>query len=342
MMGCELAAGPEEAAKVADQLFPDPVLTASLYCVGRLDQAIFHAVALFWRELRRHDPERLCYLWLMRYGKGGEHLKVRIHGPESLRPLIRGLLEEKAARFLDSLPEAEAPPSRTRQRVPAIDAEEDEVDGGRPDRTLLWTTYRRSPVSLGGKPFLLDDRYAALLTRCLASACERVLALQPYADGSLPHRVRQGALLKALIRGLAALGFPAGKRVEYLAYHRDWLLRYVLPQIWRSEAEAVEHLQRRLDEQMAGMAGSRLPLRRALDEDSTESGPDMDWERSLSGLLAYVSPLCRDPDYRLDPFASDPVFAPVFKVFHGLANQLGLRQRDEAFAHHLLLRMAAS
>jgi hypothetical protein len=339
MMLLEAISGPEKAA---GQLFPDPVLTASLYCAGRLDAAIFHAVAPFWRDLRRHDRGGLCYLWLMRYGKGGEHLKVRVHGPEPLRPLMQGLLEEKAIRFLDSLPEAEAPPSRPGEWIPAIDAEEDEIDSGLPDRKLLWTTYRRSPVSLGGKPFLLDDQYAALLTRCLASGCERVLVLEPDAGGSLPNRVRQGALLGALIRGLSTLGFSIRERIEYLAYHRGWLLRSMLPRIWRSEAGAVEELQRRFDERMAGMAGSLLPLRRALDGGGNESGPDTDWERSLSDLLAYISPLCRDPDYRLDPFASDPRFAPVFKVFHGLANQLGLRQVDEAFTHHLLLRMMAS
>lgn len=37
MMVLGAISGSEEAAKVADQLFPDPVVTASLYCAGRLD-----------------------------------------------------------------------------------------------------------------------------------------------------------------------------------------------------------------------------------------------------------------------------------------------------------------
>ncbi len=349
MTELEALPGLEGAAQAGDQLFADPVLTASLYCAGWLDQAVFHAVAPFWQELRRHDREGLCYLWLMRYGKGGEHLKVRIHGPQPLRPLMRSLLEERAIHFLGSLPKEEAPP-RSQERVPAIDVEEEENDGDLPDRMLLWTSYRRSHVSLGGKPFLSDDRYAALLTRCLASGCERVLALEPGAGGSLLHRGRQAALLSALLSGLAALGFTAEKRVEYLAYHRDWLLRYLVPQNWRSEAEPVTQLQRRLDERVDAMAGSLLPLQTALDREWGGSwtaqpwngGLPAPWKRSLADLLAYVSPLCRDPDYHLDPFASDPAFAPVFKVFHGLANQLGLRQTDEAFTHHLLLRMATS
>lgn len=328
-------------------LFPDPALTANIYCSGRLDTVIFRAVAPFWRELLSLDPEGLCFLWLMRYGKGGEHLKVRVHGPESLRPLLRENLEEKVTALLDSLPEG-ATPLANRERAPAIDAEDE--GGDHPDRTFVWTSYRRSHVSLGGRPFLSDDRYVALFTRCLAAGCERVLALEPGASGVLGHPVRQRALLTALIAGLAALGFSAGKRADYLAYHRDWLLRFALPVEERCESEPVEQLHRRLDEQIARMGESLQPLRRAADAGWNgskgagvlEDDPDAGWRRSLADLLGYIAPLCRDPDYRLDPFASDPVFAPVFKVFHGFANQLGLKRMDEAFAHHVLLRLAES
>jgi hypothetical protein len=335
-----------------DRLFADPVLTANIYCTGRLDAVLFRAVAPFWRELRSRDPERLCFLWVMRYGKGGEHLKVRIHGPDSWRPVLRDLLAEKVLTFLASLPPPqETPREPPGEWAPVIDAE-DETDGGdHPDRSLLWTTYGRSAVSLGGKPFLTDDRYAALFTRCLAAGCERVLALEPGAEGALAHSVRQRALLTALIRGLAALRFPPGERASYLAYHRDWLLRFSLPPEERAESEPVERLCRRLDGQIARMGEALLPLRRAVDSawsgngqsgdaEDAEEEPDAGWRRSLAGLLGYIAPLCRDPHYRLDPFASDPVFAPVFKVFHGLANQLGLKRMDEAFAHQVLLRIA--
>lgn len=322
-------------------LFPDPALTASIYCAGRLDAAIFHAVAPFWRELQPHDPERLCHLWLMRYGKGGEHLKVRVHGPESLRPLQRRLLEEKVTGFLISLPALEAPP-RKRERAPAIDAEDEDAGGDRPDRTLLWTTYRRSHVSLGGEPFLSDDHYATLFTRCLAAGCEMVCALAADAEGPPPQRTRRNTLLKALIAGLAALGFEAEKRADYLAYHGDWLLRSLLPADQRTEAEPLERLRRRLDEKIAGMGDSFIALRKmAARQWRGGEEADAGWRRSLTALHEYISPLCRAPEYRLDPFASDPTFAPVFKAFHGFANQLGLPHADEAFAHHILLRINA-
>jgi hypothetical protein len=331
------------------RLFPDPAVTASIYCSGRLDSVLFHAVAPFWRELRSRDPKRLCFLWLMRYNKGGEHLKVRVHGPKSWRSVLRELLEEKVTAFQASLPEpVDRPRAVPPERAPAVDAEDDPAWGGHPDRTLLWTTYRRSAVSLGGQPFLSDDRYAALLTRSLAAGCERILALKPGARGSLAPPVRRRALLTALIAGLAALGFDTGKRASYLAYHRDWLLRFELPMADRCETGAVERFLPGLDGQVARMGKSLLSLRGVAEAvwggstgaRSPGDDPDAGWRRSLADLLDYIAPFCLDPDYRLDPFASDPVFAPVFKVFHGFANQLGLKRMDEAFAHHVLLRIA--
>jgi hypothetical protein len=334
--------------------FPDPALTASIYCSGRLDAVIFQAVVPFWRELRPRDPERRCHLWLMRYDKGGEHLKIRVHGPETWGAWARERLEEKVSAFLATLEPAAEPatPRDGREKAPPIDAED--AAEAHPDPSLLWTTYRRSHVSLGGKPFLGDDRYAHLLTRCLASGCERVLALEPGAGGLLPHSLRQSALIRALLSGLSALGFSASKRAGYLAYHRDWLLRAALPMDQRLERAPLEQIHGRFDAQVSRMERSLSPLRRMVEGEWNGDGeersgggpddpddPDTVWRRSLAGLLAYVSPLCRDPGYHLDPFADDPVFAPVFKVFHGFANQLGLKRADEAFAHHLLLHIAA-
>ncbi|HEY0512809.1 MAG TPA: lantibiotic dehydratase C-terminal domain-containing protein [Thermoanaerobaculia bacterium] len=328
--------------------FPDPVLTANIYGAG-LDAALFGAVAPFWRELRTHDPERLCYLWVMRYDRRGEHLKVRVHGPESLLPLQRELLAAKTNAFLAALPEPAESPAGPGSAGPPIDPE----DAGAPlDRALLWTTYRRSHISLGGKPFLDDDRYAALLTRCLAGGCDLMLALEPGPGGSLSSTQRRNTLVKALIEGLAALGFPAAKRADYLAYHRDWLLRLMVPKHMAADPESSARLRNFFDAQIARMEGSLAALGRiaaaAWDggERALRSPQEVDpvagWRRSLAGLLAHVSPLCLDPDYRLEPFASDPVFAPVFKVFHGVANQLGLKRQDEAFTHHLLLRATAA
>jgi hypothetical protein len=300
---------------------------------------------LRWRELREQDPERLCYLWIMRYGRAGEHVKVRLHGPLEIEPAARSLLTRYVEAFLAGLGEpAGAIEKRGWVGAPPID-DVDDTDTDHPDRSLQWTRYGRSHVSLGGKPFLLDDAYRALMTRCLAQGCEMVLALEPDATGAFPHRVRQSTLLKALIGGLAALGFPADARAQYLAYHRDWLLRFLFPKDPLAEMESVQKFQQLFDERLKSMAPSLEPLwRTARVQWQAVSGPqtslaglDAEWRRSLADLLRYVRPFCEDPEYQLDPFAADPTFSPVFKVFHGLANQLGLNLADEAFAHHVLL-----
>jgi hypothetical protein len=322
--------------------YPDPILTASFYCSGRLDEVLHQVVAPSWRVLQQSEPGSGAYLWTMRYGKGGEHLKVRLHGPGSLAHPARALLQQAAESFFARLGE----PSGVRAPVgwkgaAAVDVD-DEVVSDHPDRSLLWTRYRRSHVSLGGKPFLDDDGYAGRITRCLAAGCERVLLLAPDATGKVPHRARQSALLKALIGGLAALGFAADARSAYLAYHRDWLLRFTLA---RNHAEAgkTHDLLQLFDRRAEAMGPSADTLRRAARAEWARSwtamepeGEDAAWRRSLADLLGYISPLCADPDYHIDPFAGDPCFAPVFKVFHGLANQLGLNLIEEAFAHHLL------
>lgn len=299
---------------------PDPSLTANLYCAGGLDPVVFRVIAPFRRELPQD-----AYLWLVRYGKGGEHLKLRLHTPDADPDLLRRRLAERAGAFFAALPE---PPPRTPGKVdaPPLDPE-DEVD--HPDRTLLWTTYRRSHISLGGQPFLDDDLYAAHMTRCLGSACELVLSLEPGDSGVLPHRTRQVALLQGLIAGLAALGFSTERRADYLAYHRDWLLRFL------RGAQSVQGFEERI----AKLGAAVHPIRTLAEAEWNGGDPlENPWRTSLSDLLDYISPFANDPDYRLDPFAPDPVFAPLFKAFHGLGNQLGLPVADEAFAHHLLLR----
>jgi hypothetical protein len=330
-------------------MYPDPVLTANIYLAGHLDQAIFRIAAPFWRAARELDRERLYQLWLMRYGKGGEHLKVRVHGPADLQPELSRLLEDSARAYFDSLSEpAEPVVKRGWVGAPPIDAE-DNVDTDHPDRSFLWTHYGRSHVSLGGKPLLDDDRYAALFTTCMARGCELVLAIEPTENGTIQHRVRQSTLFKALIGGLAALGFDAEKRAQYLAYHRDWLLRFILPKDRRMEVEPVQQLLVRFSERIATMDATIETLRRSaavewLDGDTPQRAlpaQEEAWRRALAALRDYVTPLCADPDYHLDPFAVDPVFSPIFKVFHGLGNQLGLNLADEGFAHHILLHATA-
>lgn len=323
---------------------PDPVVTANLYCEGRLDQVIHGALVPFRRALAERDPEGLWRLWLVRYPRRGEHLKVRLHGPESAASEVRDLLSDTVdACFATLPPPVEGAPRTDGRGALPIDLE-DEEDGLAVDRSLLWTHYRRHHVSLGGPPLLEDDRYAELMTTCLARACELVLeSLLPDGEGRIPHGRRQTGLLRLVVGGLGALGFDAEKNAAYLAYHRDWLLRFTAA---RSAAgsEKIQQTLSQFDQQVDKM-GSLVDTWRsvALDAWTGEprdslDGSDGPWWRALRDLQDFLDPFRGRPEYQLDPFATDVVFSPVFKVFHGTANQLGLNMLNEAFAHHLLGR----
>ena len=321
-------------------LFPDPVLTASLYCDGRLDEIFRNVLAPFRQELGVYDAEGACYLWTVRYARRGEHLKIRLHGPEERRPLLQSLLEDIAGNYFAALgPPEQGAPRQVSEKSPPIDTE-DSGEGLFPDRTLLWTGYKRSHVSLAGEPFLLDDHYVALFTRCAAAGCNQVIqVLQLDSSGIIPPSVRPSTLLKMVIDALSSL--QAEKRAMYLAYHRDWLIRFTLLKR-HTDPEQAQKVLTHLDHRLQSMAAKVEATRRTQEERWEGNGEpaDANWRRSFAALSRYAEAVCQNPDYHIDPFARDPRFAFFFKVLHGLANQLGLSMMDEAFVHHLLLRAA--
>ncbi len=328
---------------------PDPALTASVYCAGRLDEVIYRGVSPFWRAARLHDPERRAYLWIVRYMRGGEHLKIRVHAPEELRPLLRSSLETAVSELLASLADVPIPPAEPRAgAAPPMDAE-DEAPEGHPDRSLLWTQYRRSHIALGGKPFLDDDAYVARITECMGAGCEKTLAaLQPDAQGVIPFRARQITLLKAAMSAAAAAGWSPEHRSAYFAYHRNWILRYAITQLRKGAEAAEEHLSR-FDANLAKIGPTLNALQKTADATWTRAGAeepkhadnDEWWLAAVRELARYLAPFAGRPGYQVDPFADDPAFPAVFKVLHGLANQLGLKISDEGFAYHILLRLSA-
>jgi Lantibiotic biosynthesis dehydratase C-term len=337
---------------VADVLQPDPLLSANLYCSRRLDEVIRQAIVPFWSTVGETAGGE-CSIWLVRYPRRGEHLKVRLHGPETWRgPLQEGLTAaaERLFAALDPPPPGEARVSNP--TAPPID-DEDRPAEDHPDRTLLWTRYRRSHVSLAGKPFLDDDRYVALIAASLARACDVVLA--SFRSAAAPtepsHQRRQTLLLETVIAGLGALDFEPAQRHAYLAFHRDWLLRFNLVRSKVDDAKTRQFLAD-FDRRARAMSAVRERLR-AMASDAWRQGPaDLAgarctnpaaaWGEALAALRDHVTPLAADPDFHVDPFASDPLFPPLFKAFHGLANQLGVAMLDEALSYHLLLCALAS
>lgn len=299
-------------------MYADPVLTANLYCSHRLDEVLHQVVGPFWCAIRQREPGAGTYLWTLRSIEGGEHLKVRLHGPDSLAGEARALLQQTAAAFFARLVN-------------------DGAGSSHPDRSLAWTPYRRSPIWLGGGPFLDDDGYISRITRCLAMACERVLLLEVDETGRIPHRVRQSTLLEGLIAGLAV---SLDARSTYLEYHRDTLLRSRARAEGSTLPELLDLFERRVEAMGAAADALRQSASSAWMLDAAEVEPkrtDAAWCNALANLIWYIRPLCDDPDYAIDPAAEDPCFLPLFNAFHGFANQLGLDAAEEAFALHVLL-----
>jgi len=324
--------------------FADPVVTGSIYCSGHLSEVLLRAMVPLRRGLRTLDHGQLSYLWCMQYSKGGQHLKVRIHGPREIELASRQLLQQVAEDCLTAI--GPRPPHQDRlvrpEAVP-ID-EEDRSSEAPPDRSFTFTRYGRSHVSLGGEPFLSQDRYRALMTLCLARGCDQVLDALESQGEVFSHVQSQRLLLKALLSGMAALRFPPAKAEAYLAYHRDWLIRFPLLRKGgdgQEAAAAVAYLERQAEKASATVKSLRslVESRWTGTGDSPEGSTP--WGRAMADLLDYISRYRDDPSYRQDPFAEDLTYSPIFKVFHGLSNLLGFKALDKAYAYHLLLQAVA-
>jgi hypothetical protein len=334
---------------IAGQL-ADPTESANLYCAGRLCETLKQVVAPAWRESRARSEAYDIYLWVMRYARCGEHLKVRMHGPKPQAALWRAILEKCWTAYVDGLPPASNGAVRLSSlKVAPIDLE-DHAGVEYPDRFLLRTKYQRSHVSLGYQPYLQDDVYTELLTRCLGSSTEVVLGLlKSGPDGRSPHKSQQTILLKSLIAGLSALPFSPADRDLYLLYHRDVLLRAFLrrKKVINSSSNMVSLVARfdaeieRLGDQVQQLA-SQARLHWQEGSLPPWGQPFAVWSQLLYALTEYVSPICRTAAYQIDPFAESPLFPPLFKAFHGLANQIGLDALNEAFAYHLLISLTGA
>src|SRR4051812_36808733 len=65
--------------------FPDPIISANLYDFRRLDRVIARFVVPFLLAAEAKALDQPFYLWMLRYLRGGEHLKIRVHAPDALR-----------------------------------------------------------------------------------------------------------------------------------------------------------------------------------------------------------------------------------------------------------------
>ncbi|HEX3527760.1 MAG TPA: lantibiotic dehydratase C-terminal domain-containing protein [Thermoanaerobaculia bacterium] len=323
-------------------LWPDPCLTANLYCNRRLPPMARDVLGPLASDLAAAGTTAESFFWFTRYGKCGEHLKVRVHGDESIAAAARDSLEIHARRFFAS-PAADAGDEAwiSKSAIPALDLE-DELEGDYPNKTLLWTHYRRSPVVFGADVYLPDDVHVERFCRCQAAVTSIALGvLLPKLEDPAFAKHRQSTFLRILITAMSVLGLSPAETAGYLAYHRDWLIRSlthdVAPQGTSNDTVLAE-----IRESAALTPAAVRPLTDHVANALAASKPSTeycrDFHRELSAFYQHVSTYRGNDHFDRDPFTRDFAFLPIFKVLHFAANQLGFRISNEAFVFDLLCR----
>ena len=330
--------------------YPDPILTASLFADGYLDDLFCRVIVPAALELGL-EPTAGHYLWLVRYGLGGDHWKLRFHGEPAEGERLFAALEEHAASTFSLLPEQNGPGKRIHSTVP-LDADERVVDEKEVDeegadaepanpRQLVRTVYRRHHVSLATAALHEQDAYCAAFTRAMAHGTSALIqGVEAGAEGEWSHGARFTFLLKLLSDGIAELALGASEEKQYIVYHRDTLLRSTSDDGEKSIADGIAVFDRRLDKMADG--GARLVkfARGRIDNVRGAAGTPQPglWQGGLAAGYEAIVPLVAAVEGRIDSYAEKKSHLPLFKIFQGTSNQIGLNVVEEAYVHHILLR----
>ena len=318
----------------------DPVVTANIYCSRYINDLLRAAVAPF-RSVMHDETDGHGFLWFFRYGKRGEHLKLRLHAPEPHRAALQARLEHTISQFLETISQVAPGDRLSKSALPPLDVE-DEPDEDYPDRAMLWTRYRRSPVVVGDPIYTQDDHHMARFTRAAAASADFLLReVLPASQEATYLQRRQSSFLKLIIAGMAATDFAAATWPVYFTYHHDWLVRHLVAHSPLAMDAAV--LAAEIDGHLAKARAAVPALARVMAAQRAErrdghspSGPLGAWSDAVRSFFEYVQGYRGRPEYNRDPYTDDHTFLPLFKVFHACANQLGLRISNEAYLYRLL------
>lgn len=318
-----------------DHGLAEPRISSSIYCAGHLDELLHRCIAPLWLELRAAGVEG--HLWLMRYARCGEHLKLRFHGSPAAGEGFRRVLCDAVEDFFTGLSTPPAVDQPLNEQLFPVDPE-DLADEPYPDRSVLWTTYRWSPGTMGREPLADDRTLASLFTRCLAIGCEHMLReFAPDDHGIYPASMRIRLVRELLVCAPACLGFPPREAARYLDYHRDWLILGAGGDL----ASTHELFAAKMRREVGDPAAFWRSYRRAAGEGPRDALDN--WIAALGVLLAHVCHLAGvgrpwEPD---DVYMRDQVLAPLFKSIHGLANLVRVGLYNEAFLCHVIARSMA-
>lgn len=326
-------------------LFPDPFLTANLYCNRRIDLLAREVLGGFSVDLAALGSPGEHFFWFMRYGKCGEHMKVRVHGPDTIAAEARQSLEAHANRFF-ATPDAEPDPTTwlSKSAIPPIDTD-DEQDEDHENKSLLWSHYRRSPIVFGAEVYLEDDVHLDRFCRCQAAVTSLTLeALFPRLGDPAYNKHRQAVFIELLLTAVSVLALSPAETAGYLAYHRDWLIRSLVYNATPAGSITFEEIQKDLQSRADAMSAALRPLTGHIQSATTSGREPKEYCRpfhqAFSSFFEHVSGYRGEPRFNQDPFTQDYAYLPVFKVLHFAANQFGFRLSNEAFIYNLLVHAA--
>jgi Lantibiotic biosynthesis dehydratase C-term len=315
-------------------------LSANIYFDRHLDDLLSSVLQPF-RYRFQEQGDATSMFWFSRYARGGEHLKLRLHVPQENWLPYKEDLSKQIEKLFAATPTGGAVERTSAPALPPVD-EEDAVEGNYPDRTILWTCFRPSPITVGSPKYLGDSQFLKRFYLCMTAGCAAVLDFLSMESATPTSKWRQKSLMKLAITGLCALPLHPQEIPQYLTYHRDWLLRYLLVSL--SANTTAEQTLRRLDQQVAAMDATVASVSSVIrgqiwtaGEESETSLERSELRLAFRDFFEYIVIFRGNPEYDLDPYTSDAAFLPLFKVLHGFANQVGVPIIQELYTYHLLL-----
>jgi hypothetical protein len=308
--------------------FPDllPVISASIYCHGFVEGLLREVIVPFWKSTKTTLPQ--SNLWVIRYARGGQHLKLRLHVPADEHVACAARLQDVVEMFFAGLPAPSECERDAAAHLPPIDPE-DSADGLRPDRRLIWTRYRYLPELIGAEPLSAASGFEAAFVRCLSASTEVVLDwLDTLGNKDLSSGRQMNIALKLLLAAVAGIHPYPETRAHYLAYQRDWLLR-----VSRNRELALA-----LFEYKAGtFSAQQTTLGALLTGTPPCDGALGIWSRAIGDLVRFCLEQVGQQDLStLDQESEQLVYFALSRLVHNAMNPTAIGASNEAYLCHLL------
>jgi lantibiotic biosynthesis dehydratase-like protein len=303
-----------------------PMISASIYCHGSVDELLQQVIRPFWRDIKVMLPQ--ACLWVIRYARGGQHLKIRLHAPAEVHGTAANHLREVVEAFFAELPLSAKDERDAAEYLPPIDPE-DHAGGLRPDRSLIWTRYRYSPELVGAEPLSSATGFETVFVHCRAAATEVTLDwLEALDSGEISMRKRMALALQLFLAAIYGIHSHADTRVRYLTFQRDWLLRINL-----DREQALMLLERKVEELVA----QQKALGPLVTATSLPEGVLGAWCEAVGSLVRFcLDQFGRQDISDLDSDSEALIYFAISRIVHNAMNLVAIGISNEAYICQLL------